>query len=79
MRQITTATGFIIATLIGAGTTFGQTWGRPSAPSVGACFYEGRDFSGQYFCARIGGSSEAVGRWGRTIGSRRFASSGRQK
>ena len=29
-------------------------WGRERLPSAGACFYEDRDFRGQYFCVQPG-------------------------
>ena len=60
MRHARTAGCFISAILIGAGGASAQTWGRPGTPAVGACFYEGRNFTGQYFCARIGESSKEV-------------------
>jgi hypothetical protein len=31
-----------------------QTWGRPSAPGQGACFYRNINFGGDYFCMRAG-------------------------
>jgi hypothetical protein len=60
MRHASTAGCFVIAILIGAGGASAQRWGRPSTPAVGACFYEGRNFTGQYFCAKIGESSKEV-------------------
>ena len=29
-------------------------WGRDRVPNQGACFYEDRNFSGDYFCVRQG-------------------------
>ena len=29
-------------------------WGRPRAPTAGACFYRDPNFRGNYFCARPG-------------------------
>jgi hypothetical protein len=51
---------FIGAILIGVGTASAQTWGRPQTPQLGACFYESRNFTGQYFCVRVGESSAQV-------------------
>jgi hypothetical protein len=38
----------------------GGGWGRPPVPQAGACFYENKDYRGQYFCARIGTSTSQV-------------------
>jgi len=35
-------------------------WGRPSTPSIGACFYEHINFEGEYFCVRLGDRIEMV-------------------
>jgi hypothetical protein len=43
-----------------AGPASGQSWGRPSTPSSGACFYEDINFGGRYFCARAGTSTTRV-------------------
>ena len=40
--------------LLHAGAASAQFWGRPSVPQAGVCFYEDRDFRGDYFCARVG-------------------------
>jgi len=60
MRQANTVGCFIIASLIGAGSASAQAFGRPQPPTVGACFYENRSFTGQYFCLRSGESSIEV-------------------
>jgi len=38
----------------------GAGWGRPPVPQAGACFYENKDYRGQYFCARVGTSTAQV-------------------
>jgi hypothetical protein len=30
------------------------TWGRPRPPRAGACFYKGGNFSGNFFCLKVG-------------------------
>jgi len=37
-------------------------WGRPSVPQSGVCFYEDRDFKGDYFCAAAGSATNEVPR-----------------
>jgi peptidase inhibitor family I36/beta/gamma crystallin len=59
MRHLTAAGCFSLF-LIGAGPASAQTWGRPPTPATGACFYENRNFTGQYFCVRINESSASV-------------------
>ena len=59
MRQVS-ASCLVVVAIAAGGTASGQTFGRPATPSVGACFYEHRNFSGQYFCARINESTELV-------------------
>jgi multidrug efflux pump subunit AcrA (membrane-fusion protein) len=39
------------AALLGAAQ---YTWGRPSQPQSGACFYKDPGFQGDYFCVRDG-------------------------
>jgi len=38
----------------------GGSWGRPTTPSSGACFYEDPDFRGDYFCASAGSATSQV-------------------
>ena len=38
----------------------GPSWGRPSVPSAGVCFYEHINFGGRYFCARAGSATTNV-------------------
>lgn len=38
----------------------GGSWGRPTTPSSGACFYEDPDFRGDYFCASVGSNTSQV-------------------
>ena len=42
-------------------------WGRERLPSAGACFYEDRDFRGQYFCVQPG---ERLGALPRDMGDK---------
>jgi hypothetical protein len=44
-----------------AGTAWAQPrWGRDRVPSDGACFYEDKDFHGDYFCVRQGDRLESL-------------------
>jgi hypothetical protein len=54
---LTIAAGLAVATSASA-----QTWGRPSVPQSGACFYEHMNFEGRYFCYRSGTSNDDVPR-----------------
>ena len=40
--------------LVAHSATAQPRWGRERLPNAGACFYEDRDFRGQYFCVRPG-------------------------
>src|SRR5262245_41392672 len=60
MPHIPRVIGFIGVVMIGAASASAQTFGRPQTPQMGACFYEGRNFNGQYFCVRVGESSSQV-------------------
>lgn len=42
------------------GESWGMSWGRPSAPRAGVCFYRDIDFGGQYFCASLGSTEAQV-------------------
>jgi hypothetical protein len=44
------------------GNDWDGRWGRPRVPSSGACFYQNRDFGGDYFCAPAGASAPQVPR-----------------
>ena len=37
-----------------------MSWGRPSVPESGACFYEDPGFQGRYFCAAVGDAVDMV-------------------
>src|SRR5215471_9887927 len=41
-------------TLLAAPASAAQRWGNGPVPDSGACFYEGPNFRGRYFCARAG-------------------------
>jgi hypothetical protein len=45
---------------LGAASASAQNWGRPPVPHAGACFYQDKDFHGQYFCARAGEDTSQV-------------------
>jgi hypothetical protein len=40
----------------------GGLWGRPSVPQSGVCFYQDRNFNGDYFCAAAGSATNEVPR-----------------
>ena len=40
--------------LVAHSATAQPRWGRERLPNAGACFYEDRDFRGQYFCVKPG-------------------------
>ena len=40
----------------------GALWGRPTVPQSGVCFYEDRNFDGDYFCAAAGSATNEVPR-----------------
>jgi hypothetical protein len=44
----------------GGGENWGMSWGRPSVPRAGACFYRDINFGGQYFCAPVGATPTQV-------------------
>jgi Peptidase inhibitor family I36 len=44
----------------GGGDDYAPSWGRPQVPRSGACFYEGPNFNGRYFCASVGTSTARV-------------------
>jgi len=44
----------------GGGDDWAPSWGRPSVPRSGACFYEGPNFNGRYFCASVGSTTARV-------------------
>lgn len=43
-----------------ASTASAQYWGRGGDPEAGACFYEHINYSGRYFCTRMGEAAERV-------------------
>lgn len=45
------ATGAVLA---GGSAAMAQRWGRESTPRDGVCFYQDKDFRGDYFCVRAG-------------------------
>jgi len=44
----------------GGGDDWAPSWGRPVVPRSGACFYEGPNFNGRYFCSSVGSSAARV-------------------
>ena len=42
------------------GGSLGMSWGRPSVPRSGVCFYRDINYGGQYFCAAAGTTTEQV-------------------
>jgi hypothetical protein len=57
-RTIVIAVGGL---LVAAATpALAQRWGRDRPPRDGACFYEHKDFGGDYFCVRSGDDLSAV-------------------
>jgi hypothetical protein len=48
----------LLATVVvlAAAPAWAQRWGRERRPHAGACFYEDRDYRGDYFCVRTGES-----------------------
>jgi len=51
---------FACAALLLAGANAQAQWGQPSHPSRGACFFEGADYDGQYFCASVGRDAPTI-------------------
>ena len=51
-----------IALLAVASTAFAQRWGRGREPGAGACFYENRNFDGEYFCVEAGADLPSIPR-----------------
>ena len=49
-----------LAILAVASTAFAQRWGRGREPRDGACFYEDRNFGGQYFCVDAGSTLPTI-------------------
>ena len=50
----------VCALFIGSANAWAQNWGRPATPRSGACFYEGANFSGQYFCSNAGTTNPLI-------------------
>ena len=53
--------------LVAHSATAQPRWGRERLPNAGACFYEDRDFRGQYFCVQPG---ERLGALPRDMGDK---------
>jgi hypothetical protein len=49
-----------VAVLVGPTTASAQRWGRERSPRDGACFYQDRDYRGDYFCVRVGRSLRSL-------------------
>jgi len=49
-----------VAVLVGPTTASAQRWGRERSPRDGACFYQDRDYRGDYFCVRAGRSLRSL-------------------
>jgi hypothetical protein len=61
MRQGRTLGVFLgVFFALGVVNASAQMWARHPLPAAGACFYEDRDFRGQYFCARLGSNVAMV-------------------
>jgi len=58
-------TSFQVDRRRGGGPGYGSGdgfWGRPSVPQSGVCFYQDRNFNGDYFCAAAGSATNEVPR-----------------
>jgi hypothetical protein len=55
VQQTTTAFA-LTAALLAAIPSGAQQWGHGNSPRDGVCFYEDRDFKGEYFCVSVGES-----------------------
>ena len=51
-----------VAMLAVASAAFAQQWGRGRQPRDGACFYEDKNFDGQYFCVEAGANLSSIPR-----------------
>ncbi len=59
-KRMTIGVGAVALALAMASTATAQRWGRERPPRDGICFYEDRDYRGDYFCARTGESFDSL-------------------
>ena len=60
MRRMTTALVLGAAFLLSVAPAYAQRWGRGPTPRSGVCFYQDKNFGGNYFCSAAGTSTSQV-------------------